>query len=154
MIPKLIPLLAAAAVCSVHLALAGQPGAVLSPSPAPTNGLSVPLSPQGQSTSIPSNGWGTPLPTGDEGMLPDSSSTTPAAPDARGQTNAEPGMSANEGGLGIVAGGTSAVGSGTFTSKSASVTTQPKRLMPGVDTHPTEEETPAGVEIVRGPASD
>ena len=159
MIPKLIPLLAAAATaCSLHLAFAGQSGAVLSPSPAPANGLSVPLSvplsPQGQSTSMPSNGWGTPLPTGDEGMLPDSSSTTPAAPDARGQTNAEPGMSANEGGLGIVAGGTSAVGSGTFTSKSASVTTQPKRLVPGVDTHPTEEETPAGVEIVRGPASD
>jgi len=158
-IPKLIPLLAAAATaCSLHLAFAGQSGAVLSPSPAPANGLSVPLSvplsPQGQSTSMPSNGWGTPLPTGDEGMLPDSSSTTPAAPDAHGQTKPEPGMSANEGGLGIVAGGTSAVGSGTFTSKSASVTTQPKRLVPGVDTHPTEEETPAGVEIVRGPASD
>ena len=46
MIPKLIPLLAAAATaCSLHLAFAGQSGAVLSPSPAPANGLSVPLSP-------------------------------------------------------------------------------------------------------------
>src|ERR1700685_3195426 len=118
MIPKLIPLLAAAATaCSLHLAFAGQPGAVLSPSPAPTNGWGFPLSPQGQSTSIPSNGWSTPSLTGNEGMLPNSSSTTPTAPGARGQTNAEPGMSAHEGGLGIVAGGTAAVGSGTVASK-------------------------------------
>lgn len=151
-------LAAAAVTCCLHFALAGGPGAdaaPLSPSPAPSNGWAVPLSPNGQSSSIPQNGWSIPEPSAGSGaMLPSNNATAPAAPGVSGQTATAPETPQRERELGIAAGGASSAGPRTVANKASSVAAQPKLLVPGIDTHPTVEKTPSGVEIIRGPASE
>jgi len=150
-------LAAAAMTCCLHLAFAGGPGAdvaPLSPSPAPSNGWAVPLSPNGQNSSIPQNGWSIPEPSAGSGAVPSSNNATvPAAPGLPGQTATAPATPQRESELGTVAGGTSSAAPRTMANKASSVAAQPKLLVPGIDTHPTVEKTPSGVEIIRGPAS-
>ena len=147
-------LAAVALACSLQAARAGGPAADVapaSPSPAPSNGWAVPLSPNGQGPSIPQNGWSTPEPsTGSGAALPTSNSAARAAPGELGQSAVVAGTSQRERELGIVVAGAPVRGSRTVTNRAGSV----GQLVPGVDTHATIEETSSGVEIVRGPASE
>lgn len=126
-------------------ALAQSSGAQSSGMPNPaTPSSNMPIS----GNPVPSQGWSLPEPSTGWGGVPSANN----APNQE-RDRASAARAAGAGGLGTGA----AWPSGLATTDHAFTVTSPAREqaakpVPGIDTHPTLEQTPVGVDIIRGPA--
>lgn len=97
---------------------------------------------------VPSQGWGLAEPPTGWGGIPSANNPTNQKRDRASDAHA-----AGSAGLGTGAGWPSNLAttdrSLAITSPSRDMTAKP---VPGIDTHPTIEQTPMGVDIIRGPA--
>jgi hypothetical protein len=97
---------------------------------------------------VPSQGWGLPEPPTGWGGIPSANNPTNQERD-----RARDARAAGSGGFGTGAGWPTNLATTdrtfTVTSPSREMTAKP---VPGIDTHPTIEQTPLGVDIIRGPA--
>jgi hypothetical protein len=141
---KLLPILAAGAVSVLFLRPALAQTAGVTNSAVPQNGWALP---------VPANGWGTMLPQGNSAMM------------GNDHDHGDHGDHHHHDGPFFVTWPYPYYsGYGTSSSQPIVINVQappqpapqptgPPPPVPGVDTHPTVEQTPSGVEIVRGPGS-
>ena len=150
MAERLIPILVGALASALIL------GPALADGPSKTGGTT----PQtGWALPVPQNGWALPVPPTGWGGMPPTRSTM------MGNDNGDHGDHHHRGPM-IVTWpyGYYSPGYGTTGSQPIVINVEapqqpapppagPPPPVPGIDTHPTVEETPSGVEIVRGPGS-
>ena len=147
MISRLAPILAGAVVSALLLrpAFADSPG--MTANGAPKNGWSLP---------VPANGWGSLSPAGSSATM--GNGHNHGGGDGDGDHHHHQGP--------VIVTWPYPYYSGYSTTSSqpivinvqapqqpAAVPAGPPPPVPGIDTHPTVEQTPSGVEIVRGPGS-
>lgn len=148
MAQKLIPVLAAAAASALFFrpALADGPGI--------TNGANA----------VPQNGWALPVPpTGWGGMPPTGSSAMQGDNHDQGGHVDHGDHHHHQGPVIVTWPYYYSAGSTATSTQPIVINVQPQQPapqpagppppVPGVDTHPTVEQTPSGIEIVRGPGS-